>query len=191
VSDKYLKKLVALCPPPHYRYHTGNMIGFEPIERELGLTLPPSYKGLVNTYGQGIWFDTLHVLNPFYAWLNNEEPWYCRTRGYAGGSAWCEGLKESRKQFPRFFLYPIYPEPGGIFPWAFGSEGTLYWLTEGPVQKWPTLFGDQASQENWERYDLSATQLLWALATGDSSMAATGLDGWIAPYRSRGFVAVK
>jgi hypothetical protein len=168
------------------------MIGFERFEAELGLALPAPYKELVSTYGQGIWFQVVHVLSPFYAWLNGLEPWFYGPRGYAGGPSWCARLRECREKFPDDFIYPIYPEPGGVFPWAFTEdEGVLYWLTEGPAETWPTLFGGQDTQEHWERYDLSVTQLLWGIAANDSSVVGTSLAQWLAPYRSYGFVALK
>jgi hypothetical protein len=167
------------------------MIGFEQFERDLGVTLPSSYKQLVQVYGQGVWFDILHVLNPFYAWLNDREPWLCRARGYAGGPSWCDRLRESRKQFPDDFIYPIHPEPGGVFPWAFLDEAVLYWLMEGPASQWPTLLGDNDSQRDWPRYDMTVTQLLWGLAANDKSVAGTALATWISPYRAEDFVAIK
>jgi hypothetical protein len=72
--DAFLLRLIER-PPPTQRRHTGQQVGFKGVERELGLALPTSYKELTHCYGQGVWFETVFVLNPFMAWLNDLEPW--------------------------------------------------------------------------------------------------------------------
>jgi hypothetical protein len=189
-SDPYLQRLLERWPPPSKRNYTGTLLGFQSIERELGLSLPAAYKELIHTYGQGVWFETIFVLNPFLAELNDLEPWWS-VRGYAGGSSWCNTLRTAREEFPRAFIHPIYPEPGGIFPWAFLQDGgVLYWLTAGPPPRWKTLFDrDMHFQDEWEVFEMPITELLWRLATGDGATAATELDKRIAPYRSVVFEA--
>jgi hypothetical protein len=158
------------------------------VEQDLGLTLPTSYKQLTHAYGQGVWFGTIFVLNPFLAWLNNLEPWMS-VRGYAGGPSWCKRLCESREEFPGHIRSPIYPEGGGLFPWAFLQDGgVLYWLTTGPPEQWKTLNDrDLWMEEEWESFEMSVTELLWRLASGDATVAGTELDRRIAPYRSTVF----
>jgi len=194
VSDPYLRHLVDLWSPPSIRYHTGTVIGFEGIEQELGLTLPRAYKELVHVYGQGAWFETIYILNPFYAWLENLEPWYSRQHG-CGALKWCDRLRAERGQFPHDFIHPIYPEPGGIFPYAlfYGIRGTLYWLTSEPPDDWKSLFdlGGPSSQQEWETFDLSVTELLWRLATEDKTVKRTCLEATIAGFRSTIFSAIR
>jgi hypothetical protein len=169
------------------------MIGFERIEQGISLTLPGAYKELVHVYGQGVWFETVFVLNPFYAWLQDLEPWYSPQHG-RGVLQWCDGLREAREQFPEDFVHPIYPEPGGIFPYAlfYGIRGTLYWLTAGPADGWPSLFdlGGLSSQQEWERFDMPVTELFWRLATADKAVKGTSLDAAISGFRSTVFTAM-
>ena len=130
-SDTFLLRLIELWPLPSQRHHTGQQIGFESIQRDLGICLPLSYMEMTHSYGQGIWFETIYVLNPFMAWLNNLEPWMS-VSGFAGGPSWCNSLRASQAQIGHI-RSPIFPEPGGLFPWAFLQDGgVLYWLTEGP-----------------------------------------------------------
>jgi hypothetical protein len=187
-SDPFLLRLMKRCPPPTQRQHTGQQIGFEGVERELALVLPESYKQLTFAYGQGVWFQTIAVLNPFMAWLNDLEPWMS-VRGYAGGPSWCKRLRASREEFPDFIHSPIYPEPGGLFPWAFLQDGgVLYWLTAGPPARWKTLHDrDMCTEEEWESFEMSVTELLWRLATGNAKGKGTELEERIAPYRSTVF----
>lgn len=183
VTDQYLMRLVELWPPPSRKCHSGIIEGFEKVERSLGMTLPSSYKELVHTYGDGEWFEMLYVLNPFYAQLNDLEPWFCGQRGYSGGLSWCNALREGRKEYPEDFIYPIYPEPGGVFPWAFLYGGdVLYWLTEGSPDKWPSFLAARGDRDaEWERYDMSVTEILWRLASNDPAFAKSCLGSFIAP----------
>lgn len=194
VSDPYLTRLIDLWSPPSTRHHTGEVIGFERIEQQIGLALPASYKQLVHTYGQGVWFETVLVLNPFYAWLQDLEPLYSPQHG-RGVRTWCDGLREMRKESPENFIHPIYPEAGGIFPYAlfFGIRGTLYWLTSGHPDGWPSLFdlGDGTFQQEWERFDMPITELFWRLAAGDKAVKGTALDAILSGFRSTVFRAIR
>lgn len=192
VSDPYLQRLVELCPPPHTRFHTGQFMGFDSVERDLGIKLPPAYKELVSTYGHGVWFESLHVVTPFLAMFHDLKPWYVPQMGCSCLER-CDQLRAVRKDYPDWFSYPIYPEPGGIFPWAFyfGIAGTLYWVTDGPPANWKTLCEIEASPGDWEVVEGSPTKLLWQLATADKGIAGTGLDASIAGFRSELFRATK
>jgi hypothetical protein len=184
-SDAFLQRLMQHWPPPTRRRHTGKLIGFEGVERELGLALPPSYKELTYAYGQGVWFETIFVLNPFFAWLNGLEPWMS-VREYAGGPWWCSQLRASRARYPGQIVSPIYPEPGAIFPWAFLQDGgVLYWETAGAPEQWKTIHDrDLVFEDGWQSFAMSLTEPLWRLASGDPAVADTELDQQIAPYRA-------
>ncbi|HYV39028.1 MAG TPA: hypothetical protein VE988_25305 [Gemmataceae bacterium] len=187
-SDPFLHRLIKLWPPPSQLQHTGQTVGFDRVERDLGLVLPASYKQLTFAYGQGVWFQTIFVLNPFMARANDLEPWMS-VREYAGGPSWCKRLLASKEEFPDLIRSPIYPESGGLFPWAFlQGGGVLYWLTAGPPVRWKTLHDrDLCGEENWELFEMSVTELLWRLAKGDAKVKGTELEGRIAPYRSTVF----
>jgi hypothetical protein len=186
-SDPYLLRLMERWPPPSERRHTGEQTGFGGVERDLKLSLPSSFKKLTHAYGQGVWFETIFVLNPFFAWLNDLEPWMS-VRGYAGGPSWCKRLRASDEQYG-FIHSPIFPEPDGLFPWAFLQDGgVLYWLTTGRPEHWKTLNDrDLIEEKDWESFEMSVTELLWRLATGDAKVAGTELDDRITPYRSTFF----
>jgi hypothetical protein len=183
-SDRFLLQLKERWPVPSQRRCTGQQVGFGEFESALGITLPSSYKALTHAYGQGVWFETIFVLNPFFAWQNDLEPWMS-VRGYAGGPSWCNSLRTARQSSSGQMLSPIYPEPGGLFPWAFLQDGgVLYWLTAGPPERWKTLHDrDLWAEAEWEPFEMSVTELLWRLATGDAAVAGSELDKRIAPYR--------
>jgi hypothetical protein len=98
------------------------------VEAGLGLGLPGSYKVLVERFGASSWRDFLHVLSP-----HDERSWRSAT-------AALEADRASRREFPQHYPLPLYPEPGGLLPWAVTDNGdTLYFVTAGPPDGWPTL----------------------------------------------------
>ena len=95
------------------------------VEASLGLRLPASYKLMVDRFGALSWRDFLHVLSPFDArsWRS------LRVRG----REILDADRVSRASFPSNFPLPLYPEPGGLLPWAVTDNGdTLYFVTRGP-----------------------------------------------------------
>lgn len=89
-----------------------------------------------------------------------------------GGPEWCEKLRQARQEWPWSLPWPIYPEPGGLFPWAVTDNGgTLYWLTEGEPDGWPTLHDPHSCvPEDWERHDLPFAELLLRTITGERGL---------------------
>lgn len=65
------------------------------------------------------------------------------------------------------FPFPLWPEPGGIFPWATGSHGEIFfWLRSGrDPGSWSVVWchGDDL---DWERFDGTTTEFLIALVSG-------------------------
>jgi hypothetical protein len=124
------------------------------VETELGLVLPGSYKVMVERFGASSWQEFLHVLSPFVEW--------CRCRV----SATLEADRELRREFPQFYPLPLYPEPGGLLPWAVSDNGdTLYFITAGPPDEWPTLIKGPRAPE-FEVSFLPPAALVLAFATG-------------------------
>jgi hypothetical protein len=99
-------------------------------EEALGLKLPGSYKSLVDHFGASSWADFLHVLSPFDDRLNLQRR----------GQQELDADRESRRAFPSDYPLGLYPEPGGLLPWAVTDNGdTLYFITAGPPDDWPTV----------------------------------------------------
>ena len=100
------------------------------VEDELGLRLPGSYKALVERFGASSWRGFLHVLSPFDDRLD------LRRRGGAA----LEADRAVRREFPSHYPLPLFPEPGGLLPWAVSDNGAvLYFITAGPPAEWPTV----------------------------------------------------
>ena len=89
--------------------------------------------------------------------------------------------------------FPIFPEEGGLLPWAQTENGgCLFWLTEGRTSKWPTIYFPDNRREELERFELSCSEILYGSVTGtisifgeDSPSIANGAqpNGLFAPAR--------
>ncbi len=192
-ADCSLRQLIEVVPPPSRKPCPGRLDSFAVVERELGLSLPTGFKELTEAYGTGVWFETIFVLNPFERSPVNGERWWC-FRGYCGGPAWCAAERASPKQFPNLYVYPVYPEPGGVFPWAFLQDGgVLYWLTEGSPEVWRTLddrLCPVCRRRRGESYQMTVPELLLNLATDAPDIRERELRSRCLPYLDRGFQAL-
>jgi hypothetical protein len=118
--DERLPELLALIEgrpsPEDQRWFT--------VESGLGLELPAAYKNMVDHFGGSTWCDFLHVLSPF----TENQHLNLKQRGRTILEADLIG----RQSFPAHFPLPLYPEAGGLLPWAVTDNGdTLYWITAG------------------------------------------------------------
>ncbi|OWK36182.1 hypothetical protein FRUB_08745 [Fimbriiglobus ruber] len=94
------------------------------------MRLPGSYKALVEQFGASSWQDFLHVLSPFDGRMELRQV----------GSTTLEADRAVRREFPWHYPLPLYPEPGGMLPWAVSDNGdTLYFITAGPPDEWPSV----------------------------------------------------
>jgi hypothetical protein len=108
------------------------------VEQSLGLELPKSYKQLVDLFGASVWADFLYVFSPFDERLNFERR----------GKQILEADRESRREFPEHYPIALFPEPGGLLPWAGTDNGdTFYFITAATPDRWPTLIKDSRSPE--------------------------------------------
>lgn len=122
--QKHVAELLKLLPPPEYPFETRG--DWELVERQVGTPLPADYKWFIEKYGTGeICRGFTAVLNPF-ADLK-------RYNFLAVSERILRGCREVQEYFPN----PVYPEPGGILPWAANqSQNSLFWLTRGEPENW-------------------------------------------------------
>jgi hypothetical protein len=93
-----------------------------------------------------------------------------------------EGLEAAPEPEPSF-PYPLWPEPGGIFPWAEGSREAFFWLRSVPEPaSWPVVWWHGDDLE-WERFDGTATEFLIALVTGQIEARRLGSPSFPPPPR--------
>ena len=126
MNDERLPKLAAISrggsPPFDSRWPE--------VEETLGVQLPGSYKSLIDRFGASTWGDFLHVLSPFDEQSNLQRV----------GEQVIDADKMSRSSFPAHYPLPLYPETGGLLPWAATDNGDiLYFITAGPADDWATV----------------------------------------------------
>jgi hypothetical protein len=145
-----LEQLIALVPPPEAPVHPGSMADFAAIEDKLGSRLPIDFKRLITTYGKGGWLEFYAIINPLDP--RDEAHWFDGT--------YMQIFRSSRRDFPQFHPYPIWPDVGGLLPWG-GHEngGDMFWLTDGEPDMWPTIFTHDRTPE-YIRIDQTCTGVL-------------------------------
>jgi hypothetical protein len=145
-------KLCEAVPPPADPVEAGRAEAMAAVEERLGLALPADYKSLIGAYGTGSWKDFLLVLNPFASnrYLNLFE----QTQRQL------DAERVIRAAWPSEVPFAIYPEPGGLLPWAMTDNGNrLYWLTQGHPDDWPTVIYESRGPRH-DRHQVSCCEFL-------------------------------
>jgi hypothetical protein len=154
-----LKKIV---PAPKYPQHNGSPKDWGVVERILDFQLPDDYKKLINLYGAGCFVNFIYPLSPF-------APFRVSFNLLSGTTKQTLNSYESgQKEFPEFSPpFPVYPHKPGLFPWAITTNGgTLFWLMNGKPDSWPVINCDSKFTENYERFNLNATNFLVQVMRG-------------------------
>ncbi|MFD5323493.1 hypothetical protein [Streptomyces sp. NPDC127092] len=159
-----LDTLVRLCPPPS---DPPPSVDWTRTERALGTALPADYKRLVETYGEGVFDETIWLLVPDSA--HDDCDLYAQTTERDEILA---GLWE-------FEAKPVGLEEAGarVLPWAF-EEGTgafLYWLAR-PGQHpddWTVLY-NEGRGPLWENHGMGCLAFLLAVLTGTAETSYFG-----------------
>lgn len=149
--------LARLCLPPDV---PPPAVDWARAERDLGTALPADYKRLVETYGAGIFDDTVWLLVPGSPYGDCDLHAQTTERDEILADLWeageekPDGLREAGAR---------------VLPWAF-EEGTgafLYWLAR-PGQhpdEWTVLY-NEGRGPLWEHHDMGCLPFLLAVLTG-------------------------
>jgi hypothetical protein len=148
-------ELLRIVAPPQDPDGTGGRNPMQQVIQRYGMALPADYVELANTYGMGHFEDNgrthIRVFNPF-----SDIDWTHILN-------LCAVERRGRETNPGSIPHPIYPEPGGLLPWAIEADGGLfYWLTEDSPDHWPILIG---YEDYYERFDVSITTFLACIFT--------------------------
>ena len=113
-----LSELISIVAPPAKPTESGGASQIAFVEEVLGMQLPRDYYAFANAYGTGMFpFDypgSIDVRNPFsapYFQVIHED---------------LNLLRFWKPKMPEWVPYPIFPEPGGLFPWGHQQDGTIY-----------------------------------------------------------------
>jgi len=128
------------------------------VEEVLGISLPQAYKSVVQRFPGHHWSGFLSVLDPFSVnqHLNLQQ----------AGTLLLDAERSTRSECPHLYPLPLYPEPGGLFPWAITDNGDVFfWITRLEPDDWPTLIKGARSPE-FEVHFVSCDLLLYQVASG-------------------------
>ena len=140
--------------------------------------LPHDYQDLVRVYGLGS-FDDVVLWTPFttHSWANL----VVQARDLVGDYG------PVRDDDPSAFPYPLYPEPGGLLPWASTGGGDwLCWLIDDGPDDWPVV--EWNIREGAHRHDVGAVEFLNDYLTGARTamlLRPPPPVPWFEPYRER------
>jgi hypothetical protein len=168
MNNNLYSNLLTQAPPPYAPVNAGSQVWWDEVERSLGTTLPRDYKWLIDTYGSGDFCDLLIVLNPFSECSQDNLQ--------AQMPPALELYQEYRRPFPENCVFPVFPQPGGLLPVAFDTNGgDLFWLTRGHPESW-TL-----SHYNWrggcllQQHEMSLIEFLVGWISGEKPESFFGV----------------
>jgi hypothetical protein len=151
-------------------------------EEELGVAVPSDFRELASRFPDGTFQGYLY----FQPGTPNLVDLRDRLLGELRRCRSEENLEDtapSRDPDPSY-PYPLWPEPEGIFPWAMGSGGEIFfWLRNSPDPgSWPVVWCHGEDRE-WERFDGITSEFLIALVTGQIDAPRLGSPTFPSPPR--------
>ena len=165
VSD-CVSRLAALVGVPDRKR---NRLDWRAIEASLGTRLPEDYKRLVDTFPDGIFQGLARVNRPGDHHQSDKE--------FLGFYAYqledMRALRSDGHSFP----YPMFPEPGGLLPWATGPRREpFFWVTQAEdPNAWPVVTADYGFTE-WREFSGPACQFLIEVVEGRFDGSIFGVD---------------
>jgi hypothetical protein len=145
-----IEGLTRLMPPPDAPIAAAG--DWDYVLRALGTALPADYVDFIARYGTGRIAGFLWVYNPF------ERNPYLNL--LSRSDAVLDADRQTREQFPDYFPEPLFPETGGLLPWAGTDNGDrLYWRTAGEPNSWSVFVRDSRAPEH-AIYDLRMSGFL-------------------------------
>jgi hypothetical protein len=134
---------------------------------QLGLRLPPSYLEFIEQYGfSGYWQQFWYVLDP-----RTDGGWTSPADDLSGRNI-LSAHRVIRASWPDDVPYPIFPEAGGLLPWAATDNGgRFFWLTEGPSESWTTIYAPDRSG-GFTEIEMDVPAIVWGLISGEFRLFA-------------------
>ena len=152
-----LAELKKIIPPPKMPWCSKGDWGN--IQTEWEISLPNNYKQFIEVYGTGSLAREIAIYN----FLDPDDLVIVQDTL----SRLCEArqLMDERditfENNHRSFPFPIYPESGGILPWAYGADGwDFLWLTESNSNNWSILISYKNFENYFQYHDTSVPQIL-------------------------------
>ncbi|MDI3407505.1 SMI1/KNR4 family protein [Streptomyces cavernicola] len=155
----HVEALTRICPPPH----PGRSVNWPAVEQQLRLALPADYKQLVETYGGGVFADSLRLLEP-----DGADDMYDLVAQTAERAEILDDLWEAGEPKPSELL------DGDIrlVPWGLKEDAGhfLYWQArpDQEPEEWTVLL-NEGRGPLWEAHPLSCSRFLFEVVAGTST----------------------
>jgi hypothetical protein len=158
-------RLIDIVPPPECPFDAGDEECFRSVEAMLRFKLPTDFRRLIRIYGTGQWLGFWNLLNPNTSNLHVNliaQSQCLRPKGWST----LDSERFLRENLGDQYPHAIYPESGGILPWATTDNGgRFYWLTKGEADCWPTIYYPDRAPD-YREYNMTSTELLYAAVSG-------------------------
>jgi hypothetical protein len=152
-----LAKYIAMLPPPVKPFEAPIKAEWGNVEAKLGISLPQDYKEFIEEYGSGKIGNFLSIFNPFSRNKNVNLIDQLQLQ---------RGVFMELLSFGENLPYELFPQAGGIFPFAMTDNGdVLFWLTLGEPNAW-TIVVNEARGPTWQSFDMSLETFLLELFSG-------------------------
>ncbi|MFB7452949.1 SMI1/KNR4 family protein [Streptomyces sp. NPDC056194] len=129
-------------------------------QERLGTALPEDYKDLVDTYGGGVFDETIWILEPDCADQDYDLVAIAAERAEVLGNLWGSGEPKPEA---------LLRDGTGVLPFAYieGSGAYLYWLTSETAkpEEWTVLVNEGRGPE-WEHHPVGAAAFVAGMLTG-------------------------
>lgn len=142
----------------------------------VGTRLPEDYVQFINRYGTGSVCGFFFVYNPFSAneHLNLLSCW-------TGTLAAIASLRADPKHGHEMVPFPLYFEPGGLFPWGRTINGEdLFWKTAGDPDRWTVVVIGRSC--GVESFDVSMSRFLAGVIRGSLRTEFLPPEAWDKPF---------
>jgi hypothetical protein len=175
--------LVRLVPPPEAPV---DAIGdWALVEADLGLELPSDFRTLIQRYGRGQFQSFITPLMPF----GQDATLVVEARRLQKDD------QPFREDYPQSCPYAVYPEPGGLLPWAGTDNGDrICWFTEGRPDTWTTVIWNPRDCD-YDAHAVGAVTFLHGWLSGQISNTVLGrchdAQPWFDPHRELSHVYLK
>jgi hypothetical protein len=138
---------------------------WETVERGLGLTLPADYKEVAERFPDGRFQGFITPIRPGDVAEKETDFLGYYARRLADMRRW-------RADEPERFPYPLYPEPGGLLPWATTHRADLiFWQSD----TWSIVASD-SEFEVWEEIPGTVCDFLTDVVSGRYDARRYGID---------------
>ncbi len=168
--NESLERLFEVCPPPSKPNQPPTKSDWDRIESQIAISFPDDYKQILEKYGHGTWQGFWYFFNPA---VHDDANWFS-PEGETTGKLTLpilRAVRESdREEGVHDAEFAIFPETGGMLPWASTDNGGVFcWLTKGSQSNWPTVYFDEDPWRCVEKtvYELSCSEILLGAVTGE------------------------